>query len=390
MWIRRTRLSVLAALLLGLCLCARANTTCDTENAHCQAVASDTIIETMDQSARTRVALVLPLWSGHLSGAAYAVQAGCEAYQRRNDGRLSVAVVATDGRSDTELQSYLEAQQGHDIIIGPMTRTSASLVLQQEQISRPTIVLTPPDMTQATVSGRQQVLAMGLPIENEAGEMATWLEEEYSGGTVIVVSGGLPWQQRAATALVQQLRRSQIPARVIVLAFNEHGLTRQSRQELARVIRQDKLAGVFAALDVRQMIALRTTIDLPATIYGTSHLNPFVRTGSAEETPLEMLDGIRLVDIPWQLQRDHVMVIQYPQMLWPVGVRPGPELARMYALGIDACMVAAELAAGRRDFDMQGVTGQLAISMQGAQPAIFQRTHMRAVYRQGVVVPWNR
>jgi hypothetical protein len=57
-------------------------------------------------------------------------------------------------------------------------------------------------------------------------------------------------------------------------------------------------------------------------------------------------------------------------------------LQRLYALGIDAYRVAREIAAHKREFTLDGVTGTLTIRFGKGIP-YFKRTGLPAVYRQG-------
>ena len=49
--------------------------------------------------------------------------------------------------------------------------------------------------------------------------------------------------------------------------------------------------------------------------------------------------------------------------------------------------VAAEIGAGRTAFTLDGVTGMLAVQFDGVNPARFERIALRAVYRDGVLLP---
>ncbi len=116
-------------------------------------------------------------------------------------------------------------------------------------------------------------------------------------------------------------------------------------------------------------------------IYGTSSLNP----GSGNNSPTQELDGVRLLDLPWQLQRDHPAVMVYPRPLAAAERKPGAaDLERLYALGIDAYRVAREIVRHPSSrFHLDGVTGRLTVSF-GDGEASFERQEQPALYQNGV------
>jgi outer membrane PBP1 activator LpoA protein len=65
--------------------------------------------------------------------------------------------------------------------------------------------------------------------------------------------------------------------------------------------------------------------------------------------------------MPWMLQPDHPAVVTYGRD----PSRAGDDLDRLHALGIDAFRVAQELLAGKREFDIDGVTGHLTLGADG-------------------------
>jgi outer membrane PBP1 activator LpoA protein len=98
------------------------------------------------------------------------------------------------------------------------------------------------------------------------------------------------------------------------------------------------------------------------------------------------MNGVRLIDMPWQLQPDHTAVMVYPRPVVNPDQKRSPDMERLYALGIDAYRVAREIALSRPSFELDGVTGKLKVSF-GRGAARFQRIEPTAVYRDGMVVP---
>ena len=142
---------------------------------------------------------------------------------------------------------------------------------------------------------------------------------------------------------------------------------------------------LFTALDASQVGQVRGAVGTDLPCYGTSSVNP----GTAPGVAMTNLDGLRLLDLPWEVQPAHQAVMVYPR--WNSAART-LDMDRLYALGIDAFRVAREIALRPgADFQLDGVTGQLSVSF-GRGPARFERVQPAAVYEGGVftAVPGGR
>jgi outer membrane PBP1 activator LpoA protein len=136
---------------------------------------------------------------------------------------------------------------------------------------------------------------------------------------------------------------------------------------------------MFAALDADQLRQVRAILGTELPAYGTSSVNPGMSAGNS----LPELDGLRLLDMPWQLQAD----MAYPRY---AGAAHTLDLDRLYALGIDAYRIALEIAkkpAGA--FRMDGVTGRLSVNF-GNGAARFERIESAAAYQTGSFKPVER
>ena len=113
---------------------------------------------------------------------------------------------------------------------------------------------------------------------------------------------------------------------------------------------------VFFAVDAQRLRIIRTWLS-PITAYGTSQLNPGLKAG------LNMGDvpDVRFVDMPWMVQPDHPAVMIYGRP----GSRDSDDLERLYALGIDAFRLTEGLLEGKRDIELDGVTGRLKLGADG-------------------------
>lgn len=333
-----------------------------------------------------RIALLLPLRSEGLGRAADALRAGFMAGLERDSKGFDVSVVETGDLPQEVLSAYVKAQEQNDMVVGPLARSAVTAIAGSLLVEKPTIALNHPEL-RGDPRIPPQLLVIGLSIEDEAQQVAEWAARENPSAKALVIAGNSSWQKRIAGAITSQWQR-------LGLAVREHGLTPLNGylQDAELVALRSRLQGeppgvLFAALDPDQVRQLKIALagpplgDIP--LYGTSSLNP----GRSMYRPGPELDGVRLLDLPWLVQRDHPAVMAYPQPESRDEARLSPDMERLYALGIDAFRIAREIARQpQRRFQLDGVTGQLTIDF-GKGPSWFERVEVPAEYRNGVPVP---
>ena len=335
---------------------------------------------------RVRMALLLPLRSPTLKPAAEMVRDGFRAAHERDGANVDLTVIETDDFAPNILSAYRNAAPRYDVMIGPLSRSAVTALANSGDVSRPTIALAQPEISgDADIRLPPQMVVMGLSIEDEARQAADWAALDHAGGKALIVSTGVAWQKRAARAFVSQWQRGGAAVDVLALSTTGTFLEGPGLAQLKKRLAADPPALVFVALDASQTRQLRGAIDPGIAIYGTSQLNPLSLPELAGAEPHPELDGVHLLDLPWQLQADHPAVMIYPHPLTIGQQRRGPDMERLYALGIDAFRVASEIGAGQRDFTIDGVTGRLVIRFDGNEPTLFGRIEQQAVYNNGVV-----
>jgi len=350
---------VLAAALSGLCPATQANTT---------------------------VGLLLPMRSSTLGAAANAVLAGVKAAYVRETDDISLKLIETDGTAQDVLAGYADAVERFDIVIGPLARSEVTAIAQSGKVSKPSIVLAQLDAAgDAEIALPPQMLAIGLSVEDEARQVANWVNTDKMASKAFVVSTNVAWQRRAAKAFVAQWRNLGQASQAMELGISDGYLSANSLVQLKKRLQADNPALLFVALDAGQTAQLRLAIGTDIPMYGTSQLNPLVGQDEQASGSMTDMEGVHLLDIPWQLQPDHPAVMVYPRLTAENRPRSA-DLARLYALGIDAYRVAHEVARGGTDFQLDGVTGKLAVSF-GKGPAHFERIEQTAIYESGVAVP---
>ncbi|WP_229259914.1 penicillin-binding protein activator [Duganella aquatilis] len=358
-----------------------------------------------------RIGLLLPLRSETLGAAADALRAGFMAAWERDRANITVTVLETGDVAQDILSVYARALQTQDLVVGPLSRSAVASVAASPLVSKPTIALNYPEGygQPGALPLPPHMLAIGLSIEEEARQAAQWAASEQPDGAALVLTTGSAWQRRVAAAFAGQWQKLGRPVRTIELSSPDGYLSDPELVQLRATLRQGLPALLFSAMGADQTRQLRLALgsavssepvnpifstadalpppppSAPAEqfsslpIYGTSALNP------GAGFPAQDLEGVRLLDLPWQVQRDHPAVMVYPRPL-QTGVGSA-DMARLYALGIDAFRVAREIGrhpAGR--FQLDGVTGRLSIDF-GQGPSSFERIEQSAVYQNGAAQP---
>lgn len=332
----------------------------------------------------TRIALMLPLRSEALGAPADALRAGFMAAHERDPGGFTVNLIETGDSAQDTLDAYAAALDQNDIVVGPLARSAVSALAASSLVKKPTIALNHPEArTRAALP--PQMLVMGLSIEDEARQVADWADAEHPGASAMIVSGSSAWQRRVAASFAARWKQLGHAAQTVVLTDSNGYLSEAALAQLRSQAEADRPALLFAALDASQTGQVRGALGADLPCYGASSVNPGSEPGAA----MSQLDGLRLLDLPWEVNPAHQAVMVYPR--WNSGGR-ALDMDRLYALGIDAFRVAREIALRPgADFQLDGVTGQLSVSF-GKGPARFQRVEPAAVYQDGVftLVPGAR
>lgn len=335
-----------------------------------------------------RIALLLPLRSETLGRAAAAVRAGFLAAHARDQDGVTVDVIGTAALAAETLSIYNDAQADHDVIVGPLSRSSVSAVARSGTVRIPTIALNQP-LPAAPLP--PAMLAMGLSIEDEARQVALWASREHAGARAFVVGTNIGWQRRVATAFATQWKRLGLPVQSVELAVSEGYLSASGLEQLRTRLQNEQPALLLVAMDVGLTRQLRQAIGTDIPVYGTSQLNASADNVTAEDAGRvadPLLEGVHLVDMPWQLQPDHPAVMAYPRLITSADRKDNPDLERLYALGIDAYRIAHEIGLGHKQFEIDGVTGYLSVTFDHDQADgnRIDRIAPQAVYQDGAML----
>lgn len=323
-----------------------------------------------------RIGLILPLRSDALRKPAEALRDGFMAAYERDRAGFVVNVIETNDSTDETLDAYMAALRQNDLIVGPLARSAVDAIATSGTVSKPTIALNHPDGRGVDNPIPAKMLVIGLSIEDEARQVAQWAAAELPRSNALIVSGPNSWQRRSAAAFGSRWTQLGNQSQVVELLSSAGYLHESGINQLKTKVDTESPALIFAALDSNQLRQLRASIGNTLPVYGTSSVNP----GNEPGTAVAELDGVRLLDMPWQVQPDHSAVMVYPRPLTSSG---SLDLDRLYALGIDAFRISREIALKPTgSFKMDGVTGRLAFTF-GQGPARFSRIETGAVYQGG-------
>lgn len=385
---------LLLCMLSGFCLPAQANTTGPGSTPMPLLAQTDLALPPvpvpLTDLPMVRIALLLPTQSESLRNAAEMVRAGFQAGYERSPQGIDVQLVETGDAAQDVLTGFNAASIEHDIVVGPLSRTGVTAVAQSGNLQRPTVALTTPDTSgDVPLVLPAQMLPIGLSVEDEAKQVAAWAAGQHPHAKALVVFTGSAWQRRAARAFEQHWQSLGRESEPVELQAGDGFVNARALLQFKQQMLPDVPMLIFAALDARQARQVRSLMGPGLPLYGTSQLNPLPPAQLQSQAPIDKLpdmDGVRLVDIPWLLQPEHPAVMAYPVLPPVPGAVRSADLERLYALGIDAYRVAHEIAMQRRSFEIDGVTGRLAVSLDDAG-ARFARIAEKAVYRNGTVVP---
>lgn len=339
-----------------------------------------------------RIALLLPIQSETLGAAAAAVRAGfMAAAEREANEALRIETIESGDAPHDVLASYANASNAFDIVVGPLTRSGLSAILQGGALAKPTIALTQIETQEVPNAAMpKRLLMMGLSIEDEARQMASLLHARKPVGTAIVLASPAAWQQRAAKAFADRWQQLGYASEAMELEIAAQGtyLGANGLIQLQKRLQVETPPFLFSALDAVQTRQLRMLIGPDIPVYGTSQLNPFTTAQWNSADPLPEMNGVKLVDLPWLVQADHPAVAGYSHSVSSIDHQRGADLERLFALGLDAFRVAKEVAMGQSQFQIDGVTGKLRINLE-KDTGRFERIETPAVYRDGRVFPFG-
>ena len=278
--------------------------------------------------------------------AASAVRQGFEAaLKKQSRPALPVRLYAVSEDTQQVIDVYRQAvAAGATLVVGPLTRGGVTALAQTDLLTVPTLAL---NMPERATPDRRNLYVLSLQVEAEAQQVARLALREGR-RKALTVTDHTPLGKRMRDAFAEEFTRGG----GYTIADYDHATDSAALDRLKQAATLGVADMVFLAVDAGRARAVAPYLSmLPA--YGTSHLNP----GPPGPRTYVDVGETRFVDMPWMVQADHPAVMVYAR----TGSRQADDLERLYALGIDAYRVAQELLAGKRDIDLDGVTGRLTL-----------------------------
>jgi uncharacterized protein len=322
------------------------------------------------------VALLIPPRDGPFNRAAESVLAGVIAGHARDGAGIRIEVIEVEDQADAMAMVYTELQaRAFDLVLGPITRGGATALLELGAMRVPTLALNFPDADRPVPSG---LVFFGIGIEAESRQVAA-----LAFAHALARAGNRAPRAAVVGVASPVARRSGLAFRDEWIAFGgrcrdpiELDAPRLPR-DLRALLGSPAPDAVFLAMGPEQARAMRASLGTVA-VYGNSLISA---GGPATTLRLPELDGVRLLEMPWQIEPDNAAVMAYEKP--PPGFNL--EMQRLYALGIDGFRIARQLLTSREGFEIDGVTGRLLYDPL-AGPRV-DRLALPAEYRNGVPVP---
>ena len=331
-----------------------------------------------------KVAVILPT-SGALKEIGQAILDGMmiNLYQQQNrciascDSLPTLTLFNSQDIKDWQQQYQLLADQGFDLVVGPLDKNKVEKAWQVQQKAMPTLALNylPEQTTQNNGLTTSLFLQFGLSLEEEARQIAHQ-NKNKTYKNVLIAHSNEPWAQRASQSFIDEwIQTGGVVSGKLTIdgEQNYSELVKQSlhinasnnrRKNIQNIIGQNVSFETRRRQDIdaiilfsqpkpaRQLIptiAFHHGADIP--IYASHH----VYQGATNSSRDIDLDGLIFTDIPWILEKNQTR--EQALSTWP----QRDSYNRLFALGADAYTLINEVEALSILPSMRliGTTGQL-------------------------------
>ncbi|GAB3245053.1 penicillin-binding protein activator [Chitinimonas naiadis] len=308
---------------------------------------------TPDEQNVPHIALILPTKAKNLAAAAEVVRQGALAAEEKlgDDQTPKLRLYATGDRDEEAMLAYREAAaRGAVGVIGPLTRGAIAKLAAYGKLEIPVLAL---NSLEEQKTPPANLYGLGLSIETEARQAAQVMQRDGRKQPVVIEADGvLPRRMREAFATEWKRVTGAAPT-VIVLA-NDKDAVWKIKDSVAAL----NADAVFLATDLKKARLIRPYLGSERPIYATSQVwgGKFGKTAGAN---IDLM-GVKFVDMPWLLEPYQADVVAFKRAERSLG----PDMERLYALGIDAYRLSLLLlvSAPGAAIEMQGVTGVLKLS----------------------------
>ena len=310
------------------------------------------------------IALLLPLQSDAFGRAAEAVQQGFMAAANAQPHNLPVRIYASFDEQQDILTMYQHAlASGAQAVVGPLTRTGvATLAANPNLITVPTLAL---NVTEGIAP--DNLYYFGLSAEDEARQIAQ-IAAASKLTSANIISTDTPLSRRLVQAFADTWVRNGGTIATNTIYSND--------PSIFSTLPTDDGNMVFLAADPDTARLIRPYISVALPTFSTSQ----IFAGNNDMLRNYDLNEVYFVGMPWLLQPDHPAVMIYPRPETALG----PDMERLYALGIDAFRLVQILLANSElnTLPLDGVTGTIVLNGNHQ----FVREGVQAEFAQGKAV----
>ncbi|MDR3482348.1 MAG: penicillin-binding protein activator [Burkholderiaceae bacterium] len=294
------------------------------------------------------VAVILPTKSKDLGRFAKAVWDGFQSAQKNAHEPYPIKLYETDASPAAMLAAYRSAlDKGANLIVGPLSRSSLSLLTQRRLLAVPTVALNVVEEGKYPINLYQ----FGLPIAQEARVVARGAKEKGF-SDAIVLKGNTALDARSSEAFIDEW--TQLHQSV------KGALPVQDLPGIGQLASGGLPAGtmIFVAADFQSALPAIKAMPENWSVFGTSALN----TNSPEVAQLNKRQKIYFVDVP-DLAGKNALSDSPLQT-----GKPDAVLTRLHALGIDAYRFSKLLMRDELRYNrplLNGETGKLSVTRSG-------------------------
>lgn len=293
-----------------------------------------------------KIALLLPLEAPAFAFAAEAVRSGFIAAQQASGSTAEVAIYSTHGVKDDIPAIYRQAlAEGAQQVIGPLTRSEVSGLLEPGLVTVPTLAL---NLLDDPAAAPKQLIQFGLPVEEEAVQLAR-IARNQGMQTAVVASANTPLGKRMAQAFVAEWTE-QGGVVAMQAEFSESSNLPDFKAQLAA----ERSDMIFLAATPEQARQVRPYLNQAIPTFALSH----IYDGNPQNPDNIALNAIHFIDMPWLLDSgnpDHA-----PYRTAAADLPPAAK--RWFAVGMDAWkIIFARSESDAERLQLRGVTGNLKL-----------------------------
>lgn len=303
-------------------------------------------ISTGTQAISGKIALLLPLEIPAFAFAAEAVRSGFMAAKNAANSPAEIIIYPTHGIPDGMADLYRQAiAEGAQYVVGPLTRAEVAGLQGTELATVPTIALNTLEEKEAIPA---KFVQFGLPVEEEAGQLAR-LAREKGMQTAVVAVADSALAKRMAQAFIAAW--TELDGVVVLQAeFSEQSNLLDIKEQIAA----EPADLIFLAADAEKARRIRPYLNQATPTFGLSH----IYDGEPGNPSNGVLQSVHFIDMPWLLNPNAPRYTAYRE----AAAALPPKAQRWYAVGVDAWNVLSALAENPDGkLHLLGLTGNITL-----------------------------